>query len=169
MKKDFAKKFFSNSAYGILGWLIFNFIFAITYFVYCKVLPPYIWEKQPDNLIYKCIIPFAIVYIVALIIVFFIGYFCMKDTGNVLSNMVSIVASRGVEMVILAVLVYFDYHLLPFVNWSVEILNYVFVVIYGTYLNFEFTPILYFLTSLIPFAVMFVGMQFGKWRKKNEK
>lgn len=169
MKKDFAKKFFSNSVYGILGWLIFNFVFAITYFVYCEVLPPYIGEEQSDNLIYKYIIPFAIVYIVALIIVFFIGYFCMKDTGNVLSNMVSIFASRGVEMVILVVLVCFDYHLLPFVNWSVEILNYVFTVIYGFYLNFEFTPIWYFLTSLIPFAVMFVGMQFGKGRKKNEK
>lgn len=169
--KEYFKKFFSNSAYGLVGWFMFNGLFMLTYIVICDALSPYIWEEHPENLIYKCIIPFAIVYIVALAIVFLIGYFCMKDTGNVLSNMVSIFVFRGLEMIMLAIPVvffYYDNHILPFVNWSIETLNYIFVVIYGFHLDFEFTPAWYFLTSIIPFVIMFIGFQIGK-RRRNKK
>ncbi|MBQ4573225.1 MAG: hypothetical protein IJA80_08095 [Clostridia bacterium] len=171
-KKESFKLFFSNSWWGIYGWCLFNLIFAITYFItieYARELDFEFSPSGPD--LHECLIPYAIIYIVALVPAFLMGFFWMNKTGNAISDFVSLLPIRFLTVVFsLGMASYHNYHV--FVNFSVAtldtMLNYI-VFAHRVYRSYDFEPVWYYLTSLIPFVIMFIGFQFGKRRRKNKQ
>lgn len=177
-KKEFFKLFFSNSWLGIYGWCIFNLIFAITYFITIEYARELNFEYPPSGPdFYECLIPYAIIYIVALIPSFLMGFFWMNKTGNTILDFVSLLPIRFLTVVFsLGMASYHNYHV--FANFSVATLNTMLNMVdryrmfaYNDWSHkfFDIDPIFYYLTSIIPFVIMFIGFQFGKRRRQNKQ
>ncbi len=174
-KKEFFKLFFSNSWWGIYGWCIFNLIFAIAYFTTMEYARALNFEFSPD--FYECLILYAIIYIVALIPSFLMGFFWMNKTGNTISDFVSLLPIRFLTVVFsLGMASYHNYHV--FANFSVATLDTMMNMVneyrryaYNdwNYKYFDTEPICYYLISIVPFVIMFIGFQFGKRRRQNKQ
>lgn len=180
-KKEYFKDFFSNSLCGIYGWCIFNLIFFITYFVIGDLNDPF--ERPTGPEIHECLISYAVIYIVALIPSFLIGFFWMNKTGNLISDFISLLPIRFLTVVFsLGIAGYHGYYI--FANFSIATLDTMLRDAYeyryyaeklfmypdsSRFLPFDLDPIVYYLTSIIPFVIMFIGFQFGKKRRKNKK
>lgn len=168
-KKEFFKLFFSNSWWGIYGWCIFNLIFAIAYFTTIEYARALNFEFSPD--FYECLILYAIIYIVALIPSFLMGFFWMNKTGNTISDFVSLLPIRFLTVVFsLGMASYHNYHV--FANFSVATLDTMLndiVFVHRLYSSYDFEPVWYYLTSLIPFIITFIGFQLGKTRRKKKE
>ena len=65
-KKEFFTKFFSTGLWALWGWFIFNFVFGIAYFILSTGLQDFILyaESQSRPLLYECLIPYVVGYIV---------------------------------------------------------------------------------------------------------
>lgn len=173
-KKGYFEKFFTNSGWAFLGWCIFNIIFAIAYFAVGVLQESVEMPTGPD--FYECLIPYAIIYIVALIPSFLMGYFWIKETGNVISDFISLLPIRFFTVVSsLWIADYHYYHI--FSNFSVATLETMLDMVYR-YRRYaydvhiyrdDFEPIMYYLTSLIPFVITFIGYQIGKRKDKQEE
>ena len=167
-KKEYFKLFFSNSGWGFYGWCIFNLIFGITYLAtseYSRELTFQFPRNEPA--LYECLIPYAVIYIVALVPTFLMGFFWVKKTGNVISDFISLLPIRFLTVVSSLWIAGYHYSY-KFANFS--------VVTFDTMLNMvdrygysETDPILYYLMSIIPFVVTFIGFQIGKKRRKNKQ
>ena len=171
-KKEFFKLFFSNSWWGIYGWCIFNLIFAITYFITIEYARELNFEFPPSGPdFYECLIPYAIIYIVALIPSFLMGFFLMNKTGNTILDFVSLLPIRFLTVVFsLGMASYHNYHV--FANFSVATLDTMLndiVFVHRLYSSYDFEPVWYYLTSLIPFIITFIGFQLGKTRRKKKE
>lgn len=173
-KKEYFKDFFSNSLLGIYGWCIFNLIFFITYFAVGSLNNPF--ERPTGPEIYECWIIYITVYIVALIPSFLMGFFWMKKTGNVISDFFSLLPIRFLTVVSSLWIADYHYHYI-FANFSVATLETMLDMAYeyrwyayDIYDSFDdCEPIYYYLTSIIPFIIMFIGFQFGKKRRKSKQ
>lgn len=174
-KKEKLKLFFSNSFSGFYGWCIFNLIFGITYFAVGDLNDPFEIPTGPE--FYECLISYIIIYIVALVPAFLIGFFWMKKTDNIISDFVSLLPIRFLTVVFsLGMASYHGYYI--FANFSVatfdrmmNMVNEYQLYAYNNwdYEYFDTDPIYYYLASLIPFVIMFIGFQFGKKRKKKKE
>lgn len=166
-KKEYFKKFFSNSFWSFWGWCVFNIIFGIIYFIIALTLPKYAFmDSPPIPSFYECLVLYIIIYIGALIPSFLIGYFNMNETGNPISDFVSILPIRFLTVVFSLWIV--DYHnSIVFTNFSVAIFQPILELAGDKYRFFDFEYEWYYLTSLIPLIITFVGFQFGKKRRKN--
>ncbi len=178
-KKEYFKLFFSNSLWGIFGWCVFNLIFFITYFIVGDLNGPFERPKGPE--LYECWIIYITIYIVALVPSFLMGFFWMKKTGNAISDFVSLLPIRFLTVVFsLGMASYHGYYI--FANFSVATLDTMLRDAYeyryyaeelfmypdsSPFSPFDFDPILYYLASIIPFVIMFIGFQFGKRRRKK--
>ena len=173
-KKEYFEKFFSNSGWGFLGWCVFNLIFGITYFIVGSLQDPFEIPTGPE--FYECLIPYAIIYIVALVPAFLIGFFWMNKTWNSVTDFVSLLPIRFLTVVSSLWIAGYHYHHI-FANFSVATLDTMLDMAYeyrwysyDIYDSFDDTePVWYYLTSIIPFVVMFIGFQFGKRRRKTNK
>lgn len=174
-KKEYFGKFFSNSGWGFLGWCIFNLIFFITYIIVGHLDD--LFERPTGPELYECWIIYIAIYIVALIPSFLMGFFWMKKTGNIISDFVSLLPIRFLTVVSSLWIAGYHYYY-KFANFSVATLDTMMNMVneyrlyaYNDwdYKYFDTDPILYYLTSIIPFVIMFIGFQFGKRRRKNEK
>ena len=174
-KKEYFEKFFSNSGWGFLGWCIFNLIFFITYIIVGHLDDPF--ERPTGPELYECWIIYIAIYIVALIPSFLMGLFWVKKTGNLISDFVSLLPIRFLTVVFsLGMASYHNYHV--FANFSVATLNTMLNMVdryrmfaYNDWSHkfFDIDPIFYYLTSIIPFVIMFIGFQFGKRRRQNKQ
>ena len=165
-KKEYFKLFFSNSGWGFYGWCIFNLIFGITYLVTIEYSRELTFEfPRSEPALYECLIPYAIIYIVALVPSFLMGFFWVKKTGNVISDFISLLPIRFLTVVSSLWIAGYHYYY-KFANFSVVTLDTMLNMVdrYG-YSDTE--PIFYYLMSLIPFIVTFIGFQFGKKRRKK--
>ena len=174
-KKESIKLFFSNSWWGIYGWCIFNLIFGITYFIVGSLNDPFETPKGPD--LYECWIIYITIYIAALVPAFLMGFFWMNKTWNGVTDFVSLFPIRILTVVSsLWIAGYHGYHI--FANFSVasfdRMMNMVneyrrYAYNDWDYNYFDTDPIYYYLISIIPFIIMFIGFQFGKRRRKNKQ
>lgn len=174
-KKEYFKLFFSNSWWGFWGWCIFNLIFGITYFIVGDLNDPF--ERPTGPELYECWIIYITIYIVALVPSFLMGFFWVKKTGNAISDFISLLPIRFLTVVSSLWIAGYHYYY-KFANFSVATLDTMMNMVneyrlyaYNDwdYKYFDTDPILYYLTSIIPFVIMFIGFQFGKRRRKNEK
>ena len=174
-KKEYFEKFFANSGWAFLGWCIFNIIFAIAYFVVGVLQEPIEIPTGPD--FHECLIPYVIIYIVALVPAFLMGFFWMNKTGNAISDFVSLLPIRFLTVVSSLWIAGYHYYY-KFANFSVltfdtmmNMVNEYRLYAYNDwdYKYFDTDPIFYYLTSIIPFVIMFIGFQFGKRRRKNKQ
>lgn len=174
-KKEYSKLFFSNSFWGFWGWCIFNIIFGITYFIAGSLNDPFETPKGPE--LYACWIIYITIYIVALVPAFLMGFFWMNKTWNGVTDFVSLFPIRILTVVFsLGMASYHNYHV--FANFSVATLNTMLNMVdryrmfaYNDWSHkfFDIDPIFYYLTSIIPFVIMFIGFQFGKRRRQNKQ
>ncbi len=173
-KKEYSKSFFSNSGWGFLGWCIFNIIFAIAYFVVGVLQEPIEIPTGPD--FHECLIPYVIIYIVALTPSFLMGFFWVNKTGNIISDFISLLPIRFLTVISSLWIADYHYHYI-FSNFSVATLETMLDMAYR-YRRYaydihiyrdDFEPIFYYLTSLIPFIVTFIGFQIGKKRRKDKQ
>lgn len=174
-KKEYFDKFFSNSGWGFLGWCIFNLVFFITYFIVGSIDDPFETPTGPE--LYECWIIYIAIYIVALIPSFLMGFFRMKKTGNIISDFVSLLPIRFLTVVSSLWIAGYHYYY-RFANFSVltfdtmmNMVNEYRLYAYNDwdYKYFDTDPIFYYLTSIIPFVIMFIGFQFGKRRRKKKE
>ena len=174
-KKEYSKLFFSNSWWGFWGWCIFNIIFGITYFIVGSLNDPFETPKGPE--LYECWIIYITIYIVALIPSFLMGFFWMNKTWNGVTDFVSLFPIRILTVVSsICIAGYHGYHI--FANLSVATLDSMMNMVneyrlyaYNDwdYKYFDTDPIYYYLISIIPFIIMFIGFQFGKRRRKSKQ
>ncbi len=174
-KKEYFDKFFSNSGWGFLGWCIFNLVFFITYSIVGSIDDPF---ETPTGLeLYECWIIYIAIYIVALIPSFLMGFFRMKKTGNIISDFVSLLPIRFLTVVSSLWIAGYHYYY-RFANFSVATLDTMLNMVdryrrfaYNDWSHkfFDSDPIVYYLTSIIPFVIMFIGFQFGKRRRKKKE
>ena len=174
-KKEYSKLFFSNSFWGFWGWCIFNIIFGITYFIVGSLNDPF--ERPTGPELYECWIIYITIYIVALIPSFLMGFFWMNKTWNGVTDFVSLFPIRILTVVSSLWIAGYHYHYI-FSNFSVasfdRMMNMVneyrrYAYNDWDYNYFDTDPIYYYLISIIPFIIMFIGFQFGKRRKKNKQ
>ena len=177
-KKEYFEKFFANSGWAFLGWCIFNIIFAITYFITIEYARELTFEFAPSGPdFHECLIPYTIIYIVALIPSFLIGFFWVNKTGNPISDFVSLLPIRFLTVVFsLGMASYHNYHV--FANFSVATLDTMMNMVneyrlyaYNDwdYKHFDTDPICYYLISIVPFVVTCIGFQIGKKRRKDKQ
>ena len=174
-KKENIKLFFSNSFWGLWGWGIFNIIFGITYFIVGSLNDPFETPTGPE--LYECWIIYITIYIVALVPAFLIGFFWMNKTWNGVTDFVSLLPIRILTVVFsLGMASYHNYHV--FANFSVATFDTMMNMVneyrryaYNdwNYKYFDTDPICYYLISIVPFVIMFIGFQFGKRRRKNKQ
>ena len=174
-KKEYFKLFFSNSGWAFMGWCIFNFIFGITYFAVGDLNDPFEIPTGPE--FYECLISYIIIYIVALVPSFLMGFFWVKKTGNVISDFISLLPIRFFTVVSSLWIAGYHYSY-KFANFSVatfdrmmNMVNEYQLYAYNNwdYEYFDTDPIYYYLASLIPFVITFIGFQIGKNRRKSKQ
>ena len=174
-KKEYSKLFFSNSFWGFWGWCIFNLIFGITYFIVGSLNDPF--ERPTGPELYECWIIYITIYIVAVVPAFLMGFFWMNKTWNGVTDFVSLFPIRILTVVFSFGMASYHGYLL-FANFSVasfdRMMNMVneyrrYAYNDWDYNYFDTDPIYYYLASLIPFVIMFIGFQFGKRRRKNKQ
>ena len=173
-KKEYFNIFFSNSGWSFLGWCIFNIIFGITYFAVGSLNDPF--ERPTGPELYECWIIYITIYIVALVPSFLLGFFYLKKTGNIISDFISLFPIRFLTVV--SSLWIAGYHYLYiFANFSIATLDTMLDMAYEyrwyTYDIYEgydqCEPEIYYLTSIIPFIITFIGFQIGKKKRKNKQ
>ena len=174
-KKEYFEKFFSNSGWGFLSWCIFNLIFFITYIIVGHLDDSFETPTGPE--LYECWIIYIAIYIVALIPSFLMGFFWMNKTGNAISDFVSLLPIRFLTVVSSLWIAGYHYYY-KFANFSVATFDTMMNMVneYRRYAYndwdyeyFDTDPILYYLISIIPFLIMFIGFQFGKRRRKDKQ
>ncbi len=180
-KKEYFKLFFSNSFWGLYGWCIFNLIFGITYFIIGSLNEPFETPTGPE--LYECWIIYITIYIVALVPAFLMGFFWMNKTWNGVTDFVSLFPIRILTVVSSLWIAGYHYHYI-FANFSVATLDTMLDMAYEyryyayelymyedcyPFSPFEFEAETYYLTSIIPFVIMFIGFQFGKRRRKKKQ
>lgn len=174
-KKEYFGKFFSNSGWGFLGWCIFNLIFGITYFIVGDLNDPF--ERPTGPELYECWIIYITIYIVALVPSFLMGFFWVKKTGNAISDFISLLPIRFLTVVSSLWIAGYHYYY-KFANFSVATLDTMMNMVneyrlyaYNDwdYKYFDTDPICYYLISIVPFVVTFIGFQIGKKRRKDKQ
>ena len=174
-KKEGFKLFFSNSSWGFYGWSIFNLIFVIAYFIVGDLNDPFEIPTGPE--LYECLIIYTVIYIVALIPSFLIGFFWINKTWNSVTDFVSLLPIRTLTVVSSVWIAGYHYYY-RFANLSVATFDSMMNMVneyrryaYNdwNYKYFDTDPVYYYLMSIIPFIIMFVGFQIGKKRRKEEQ
>lgn len=164
--KNRAKVFFKNSFCGIMIWELFNFLYLPIFFSIDSL--PHHWDSDtPFAPLNEAMAGFAFVYIFGLLVVFVLSALYLKDIGNIILNSLSILFFRFFELAILIFLIFTEHTMIVFVNWPIAALERFLLWSYGIgSIDFELS---YFTTSLIPFAVMLIGIYVGKFIKKRKK
>ena len=174
-KKEGFKLFFSNSFWGLCGWCIFNIIFGITNLVVGDLNKSFGIPTGPE--LYECWIIYITIYIVAIIPSFLTGFFWVNKTWNSVTDFVSLLPIR-ILTVVSSIWIAGYHYSYRFANLSVATFDSMMNMVneyrryaYNDwdYKYFDTDPIYYYLMSIIPFVIMFIGFQFGKRRGKNEK
>lgn len=164
--KNRAKVFFKNSFWGIVIWELFNFLYLPIFFSISS-LPHHLVSDTPFMPLNEAMAWFAFAYIFGLLVVFVLSVFYLKDIGNIILNSLSILFFRFFELAILIFLIFSEHTMIAFVNWAIAALDRFLGYCFGIgSIDFELS---YFTTSLIPFAVMLIGIYVGKFIKKRKK
>ena len=164
MKKR-RKEFFINSFWGIVIWELFNASFFVAYML-VGLLPSHWDSDTPFMPLSEAMAWFAFAYIFGLLVVFALSIFCLKDVGNIILNVLSILFFRFFELAILILIISGAHTMIAFVNWPIATLNRLLVHSFWIVsIDFELS---YFTTSLIPFAVMLIGIYVGKFIKRRK-
>lgn len=164
MKKR-KKRFLKNAFSAIAIWELFNFLY-LPIFMSVDSLPSYSYLTIPFMPLNHALAGFAIAYIVGLLVVFVLSVFYLKDIGNIIWNCLSILFFRFFELAILNLLISGAHTMIAFVNWPIAALDRFLVHSFGiSSIDFELS---YFTTSLIPFAVMLIGIYINKLIKRRK-
>ena len=165
MKKR-AKVFFKNSFCAIAIWELFNFLY-LPIFMSVDSMPSFSYLTPPSIPLSRALVGIACTYTFGLLIVFALSIFCLKDVGNIILNVLSILFFRFFELAILILIISGAHTMIAFVNWPIAALERFLIHSYGIgSIDFELS---YFTTSLIPFAVMLIGIYVGKFIKKKKE
>ena len=170
-KKEFFTTFFSNGLWAFKWWFVFNFVFGIAYFMISIGIQDFVSyaESQTRPILYEFLIPYVVVYIVMLIPCFVVGLSKIKGTGNIVLDFVSLLPIRFLTVVFSIWMAnYHNYYV--FSNSSLAVLEALLnriIFAHRVYPSYDFEPVWYYITSLIPFVMTFIGFQFGKRRKKK--
>lgn len=153
--KQQVKAFFTNAVFGETVWIVFNTFFYVVYY-YISDLPKYS-DFEPNGISFTKAIPiYAVVYVIALLVVLMVSTLFVKKMDNAFLTILSVSFLRLIEMVGLIVIVWHDDRLKYFVNWSMESLTYLLKYVLG--IAVSDIILLYFLNSFIPFIMMFCGL-----------
>ena len=158
-------EFFINSFWGIVIWELFNASFFVAYML-VGLLPSHWDSDTPFMPLSEAMAWFAFAYIFGLLVVFVLSVFYLKDIGNIILNALSILFFRFFELAILIFLIFTEHTMIAFVNWPIAALDRFLVHSFWIVsIDFELS---YFTTSLIPFAIMLIGIYINKLIKRRK-
>lgn len=159
------KGFFKNAFCAIAIWELLNLLY-LPIFMSVSSLPSFSYLAPPFMPLNEAMAWFAFAYIFGLLVVFVLSVFYLKDIGNIILNSLSILFFRFFELSILIFLIFTEHTMIAFVNWPIAALDRFLGHSFGIgYIDFEVS---YFTTSLIPFAVMLIGIYVNRLIKKRK-
>ncbi len=159
------KNFFKNAFTSWYGYAVPN---AIIFAVYMIATLAFDTLEDKKSLLVAGFIICAILYVGELIFAYWIGYSNLTNLENKKLNILSIFAIRVVELVAISILASGAYTTVVFSNSMFALFEYFFVLMDVDFDYDILSPVLYYVTGLIPHIFMLLGFLVSVKRKNKE-
>ncbi len=162
--KETTKSFFKNAFMSWYGFAIPNAILFAAYIIATLAFDTL--ENQKTLLLIGLIIC-AVLYVGELIFAYWIGYSNQINLVNKKLNILSVFFFRAIELVVISIFVLSEYTTVIFSNCAFALFEYLYTLMDVDFDYGVLSPVLYYVTGLIPHIFMLLGFITSIKKKKN--
>ncbi len=163
--KETTKNFFKNAFTSWYGYAVPNGIFFLAYVI--ANLAYNTFEEQQTSIVVGFVIC-AVLYIGELVFTYWIGHSNLINLENKKLNILSVFALRVIELALISIFVLSEYTTVIFSNCAFALFEYLYALTDNDFDYGSLSPVLYYVTGLIPHIFMLLGFLVSVKRKNKE-